>query len=227
MMKNTLYATALAAISLAAAAEDKSTISNSLEISGAARFATGDFFDEEMESQRNASIDTYGIEATVVAPITAHHAFTMRVGYAYGDVSPEIVNRWDGGINTITFEHSLRSFYFTSGYRFTYELAEDFSIYAGLNFGIINQAIRTKSRDYYASGNTTYTSAIADHTSEWGALGTAELGFIIDMTKNTYLQIGYEFSYNTAAPSFGDGEASINTDEQCYHSLRIGVGFRF
>lgn len=171
-----------------------------LEVAGVYKFAA-----KEMLSVGPAKeIDVMGADVTLVKPICEKSAVTLRFGYNFGDEAQRGV---DGG----TEEVDVHSFYLMPGYRYTYALTEKTSLYGAVNAGIANTSVKYKYDD--AAGID------KNHDSDWGFIGTVELGVRYQLCEKTELFAAYEFTANYAKP---DG-----CDDQTYNGVRVGVGFKF
>lgn len=148
-------------------------------------------------------IDVMGADLTLVKPICEKSALTLRFGYNFGDEAQRAL----GG----TEEVDVHSFYLMPGYRYTHALTEKTSLYGAVNAGIANTSVKYKYDD--AAG------IVKDHDSDWGFIGTVELGVRYQLCEKTELFAAYEFTANYATP---DG-----CDEQTYNGVRVGVGFKF
>lgn len=149
-------------------------------------------------------IDVMGADVTLVKPICGKSAVTLRFGYNFGDEAQR-------GVYYGTEEVDVHSFYLMPGYRYTYALTEKTSLYGAVNAGIANTSVKYKYDD--AAG------IVKDHDSDWGFIGTVELGVRYQLCEKTELFAAYEFTANYAKP---DG-----CDEQTYNGVRVGVGFKF
>lgn len=148
-------------------------------------------------------IDVAGIDLTLVKPICEKSAVTLRFGYNFGDEA----QRYMGG----TEEVDVHSFYLMPGYRYTHALCENTFVYGGINAGIGNTSVKYKYDD--AAGIT------KDHDSDWGFIGTIEVGLRYQLNATTDIFAAYEYTASYAKPK--------NCDEQTYNGVRVGVGFQF
>lgn len=149
-------------------------------------------------------IDVMGADLTLVKPICGKSALTLRFGYNFGDEAQRL--EWGG-----TEEVDVHSFYLMPGYRYTHALTEKTSLYGAVNVGIANTSVKYKYDDVEV--------ITKDHDSDWGFIGTVELGVRYQLCEKTELFAAYEFTANYAKP---DG-----CDEQTYNGVRVGVGFKF
>ena len=172
----------------------------SLEVAGVYKSAA-----KEMRDYGPAKeIDVMGADLTLVKPLCGKSAATLRVGYNFGDEA----QRYEGGG---TKEVDVHSFYLMPGYRYTHALTEKTSVYGAINAGIANTSVKYKYDD---------AEIIAkEHDSDWGFIGTVELGVRYQLCEKTELFAAYEYTANYAKP---DG-----CDEQTYNGVRVGVGIKF
>lgn len=208
------------------AAAESSAGAFSLEVSGAANFALTQFFDD-MQEERNATLNTYGGDISALYACDKNYSLIIRLGYAGGSADASIIDSWVGGSDSHYFDYDLNTFYLTAGVRYTADITEKASLFVGLNMGAINHSIKSKTTSLYLAGDYREFSTYAEHASGWGIVYAAEAGCTIDLSKNTYLMLAYQFSISSATPEIGSGEGAITADFQSYHTVRIGVGFRF
>lgn len=149
-------------------------------------------------------IDVMGADLTLVKPICNNSAVTLRFGYNFGDEAQRFY--WGG-----TEELDIHSFYLMPGYRYTYALTDKTALYGAVNAGIANTSVKYK---YDEPGFIS-----KDHASDWGFIGTVELGIRYQLCEKTEIFAAYEYTANYATP---DG-----CDDQTYNGVRVGVGFKF
>ncbi|MCI7698528.1 MAG: porin family protein [Akkermansia sp.] len=168
----------------------------------AAKVTIKGFADGEDTTQKK--VNTWSWDVTGVYNLNENNALTLRLGYAYGNRQQDVADR------IITNTWSLMP-----GYRYTYALNDQWSLFAGANIGIVNHAWRVKTE-----GETA-------HKSTWGFGYSAELGVRYDICPKWNVFAAYQFSGNTAAPRLDDDEWYVNTKKQNFHGVRIGVGYTF
>lgn len=149
-------------------------------------------------------IDIMGADLTLVKPLCGKSAVTLRFGYNFGDEAQRL--NWGG-----TEEVDVHSFYLMPGYRYTHSLTEKTALYAAVNAGIANTGVKYKYNDAFVSAK--------DHDSDWGFIGTVELGVRNQLTEKTEIFAAYEYTADYAAPA--------GCDEQTYNGVRVGVGYKF
>lgn len=177
----------------------------SVELGATYRFAT-----KEMINYGPAKdIDVYGPEITGVYELTPEHAVTLRFGYNYGS---EAFRYW-GATETVR----VNSFYLMPGYRYTADLDDSWSLFAGISAGVTNMS--NKYRGWFGENEV-----IKAHASDWAAVGTIELGVQYHVTDSTYLYAAYELYGNLAEPRV---IPDAGGDTQVYHSIRVGLGIDF
>ena len=114
----------------------------------------------------------------------------------------------------------IHTFNFMPGYRYTHALANDLSLYAGVNAGIANASNKL---GLYVEG----VRLLGAHDSAWGFAYSAELGFCYAVAPAVNLFAAYQFSGNTAKCKLPTEAGPINANRLHYHGVRAGVGFRF
>lgn len=187
----------------------------SVELGATYRFAT-----KEMRNYAPAKeIDVYGPEITGVYSLTPAHAVTLRFGYNYGS---EVLRMGDG-VASASETIRVNSFYLMPGYRYTADLNEKWSIFAGVSVGVTNESLKYRGFSYHPyAGDNVWKM----HDADWAIVGTIELGVQYHMTDSAYLYAAYELYANGAEPRFPDA-GSFGGKTQVYHSIRAGVGFDF
>ncbi|MGN0820796.1 MAG: outer membrane protein [Akkermansia sp.] len=151
------------------------------------------------ETPDQKKVNTWSWDITGVYNLDDSNALTLRLGYAYGNRQ-----MWGDG-RVITNTWSLMP-----GYRYTYALDDQWSLFAGANVGIVNWAWRDKG---------------CCHESGWGFGYSAELGVSYAICPQWNVFAAYQFSGNTANPTYQPHETA--TKEQNFHGVRIGVGYTF
>ncbi len=161
-------------------------------------------------------VNTTGIDLTGVWSLDSRQAFTLRMGYAYGD---EDVNTYNPRYELTTEMHV---FSLMPGYRYTHPLTEKLSFFAGANIGLAIVSVKD-SVDDYATGNTW-----GAHGSEAGFAYTAELGINYKLRNNVSAFAAWQIGGNTAHPDV-DGYANgpIQTNKQYFHGFRCGLNIAF
>ena len=231
-MKKTAFIAALCAFSTAAMAGEKSRIAEAIvpetttpivapaaatpciavELAGAWNVAPRPYFKEETDK-----INSWGIDLTAIYNLTENHGLTFRFGYGHGS---ERTLAYDVKQNL-----TLDTFNLMPGYRFTLPVNDTVKVFAGLNVGLVNHALRVREVDM--SGNEPDYRYKA-HGSSWGLGASVEVGASVAITENVYLFAAYQYSGSSArAKSRAYGETDGNVHRQYYHSARVGVGFQF
>ncbi|MGN0874886.1 MAG: outer membrane protein [Akkermansia sp.] len=147
-------------------------------------------------------VHTWSWDVTGVYNLDDNNALTLRLGYAYGNRQQDLDER------IITHTWTLMP-----GYRYTYALNDQWSLFAGANVGIANWSWKDKGYS---------------HKSGWGWGYSAELGVSYAICPKWNVFAAYQFSGNTAnhtaVDEFGDRQRS---KEQNFHGVRLGVGYTF
>lgn len=185
--------------------------------------------DEEF-GQDQKKVNTWSWDITGVYNLDENNALTLRLGYAYGNRQQDVADR------IITNTWCLMP-----GYRYTYALDDQWSVFAGVNAGIASHAWRVKmGADDGDDDPEPGTIAVNDdddngpnsiHKSGWGFAYSAELGVRYAINTNWSVFAAYQFSGNTAAPKYKisgpDDTFSLRSKRQNFHGVRIGVGYTF
>ncbi len=113
------------------------------------------------------------------------------------------------------------------GYRYTHQLTDALSAYAGVNVGLAN----TRVKVHYDDGAEGQQSR---HDSDFGFAYSAELGLRYQLNERCELFAAYEFMGMNSAPRFNPGpefEPALPHGErarkQRYSALRAGVSLSF
>ena len=179
--------------------------------------------DEEF-GQDQKKVNTWSWDITGVYNLDENNALTLRLGYAYGNRQQDEADR------IITNTWCLMP-----GYRYTYALNDQWSLFAGANIGVASHAWRLKmDADDGEDGDDEGDDVDVPrsiHKSGWGFAYSAELGVRYDISTNWNVFAAYQFSGNTAAPKYkisGPGATySLRSKRQNFHGVRIGVGYTF
>ena len=179
--------------------------------------------DEEF-GQDQKKVNTWSWDITGVYNLDANNALTLRLGYAYGNRQQDEADR------IITNTWCLMP-----GYRYTYALNDQWSLFAGANIGVASHAWRLKmDADDGEDGDDEGDDVDVPrsiHKSGWGFAYSAELGVRYDISTNWNVFAAYQFSGNTAAPKYKisgpDDTFSLRSKRQNFHGVRIGVGYTF
>ena len=131
----------------------------------------------------------------------------------------EDLGEMDGHVG-IWAKTRIHTFNFMPGYRYTHALANDLSLYAGVNAGIANASNKL---GLYVEG----VRLLGAHDSAWGFAYSAELGLSYAVTPTVDVFAAYQFSGNTAKCKLPTEAGPINANRLHYHGVRAGVGFRF
>lgn len=168
-------------------------------------------------------VDVYGPEITAVYALTDAHAITLRFGYNHGSEVERVGN--ERGTNPYNITAKVHSFYLMPGYRYTADINEKWSVFAGASVGVTNESIKERFIGDYGL-NRTKTSK--NHASDWSIVGTIEAGVQYHVTESTYLYAAYELYANKAEPRFNSNAyENFGGNTQVYHSVRAGVGINF
>ena len=179
--------------------------------------------DEEF-GQDQKKVNTWSWDITGVYNLDENNALTLRLGYAYGNRQQDEADR------IITNTWCLMP-----GYRYTYALNDQWSLFAGANIGVASHAWRLKmDADDGEDGDDEGDDVDVPrsiHKSGWGFAYSAELGVRYDINTNWNVFAAYQFSGNTAAPKYKisgpGGTSSLRSKRQNFHGVRIGVGYTF
>ena len=147
-------------------------------------------------------VHTWSWDVTGVYNLDDNNALTLRLGYAYGN------RQQDEDSRIITHTWTLMP-----GYRYTYALNDQWSLFAGANVGIANWSWKDKG---------------CCHKSGWGWGYSAELGVSYAICPQWNVFAAYQFSGNTANHTdvLEDGWRQ-RSKEQNFHGVRLGVGYTF
>ena len=220
-MKKTLALIALAAPALAGTKTVVATVPApapapapivspwAVEVGTGYNFASKNLF-KDFEDQKK--VNTWGWDLTGVYKLDENNALTLRLGYAYGS------RKQDDDVR-----YKVNNWSLMPGYRYTYALDDQWSLFAGVNVGVTNMKWRITG-DFPAV-----------EKSGWGFGYSAELGVRYAINTNWDVFAAYQFSGSTASPKYTEtfdgqyGPESVSTKAkaQNYHGVRIGVGYTF
>lgn len=190
-------------------------------------------------------VHTLGADVTAVYKLDENNAATLRLGYATGSATKmyngaeladtDIMDHFSG-----RDRYRLHTFTLMPGYRYTKQLNDKLSCFAGVNAGLVNASLKVSNTEdhslsYIGTDGSpviydSYSYRHAAHASEWGFAYSVELGATYAITENISVFLAYQFSGNSARPKFAtddDGTGTISATQQVYHSVRAGVGFQF
>lgn len=179
-----------------------------MEIGAVYNMAGRDLFKHSSGSMKE--IDTYGMDATLVKPLCEKNAFTLRLGYTFGDE----VNK--GYLPEARQETDVHTFSLMPGLRHTYELTERTNLFMGANVGVVNESVKDHWRGDFGVASS--------HDSAWGMGFSAEMGVRYKVGQSSDLYVAYRFSGNTARPSV---ETAGSTHRQIYNGVTAGMSFNF
>lgn len=199
-------------------AADDSARPYALEVGFVANLAATDIV--KNESIGSFKLHTMGVDLTGVYARDAHHAFTLRLGYAQGEASESAMV----GDGYYEVEGKLSSFYVMPGYRYTMPISEHWSSHLGVNVGLICHSAEEKE-------TWDDQSWVKVRDSAYGVAGSIELGLTYKRSERISYAIAYQFSGSTARPKlkWSDGEATYSTTlrAQVYHTFRVGMSYHF
>ena len=183
-----------------------------LEIGFVYGFANNDLFREG-----ETKVDVSGFDVGSEYRFDEHHSFTLRLGWTYGEesVSESYSSYYYGETDEISM------FTLMPGYRYTGNLAERLSAYAGVNVGIANVSVEASA---HGAINGTHLSLSGDE-SEVGVAYSVELGLKYACTPNCDMFVGYQFFGSTATPS--QDVYGVSVHQKNYHGVRAGVNIKF
>lgn len=161
---------------------------------------------KELFKNDGKRFDHWGPELTAVWEFNRHHAFTLRAGALHGRHSHYI---GDEDVSLGKLDLSLMP-----GYRFNYSVSRNFSLFAGVNAGVLFTDINRPH---------TYDINLGGDESAWGVAGSVELGCRYYLNDYWELLLAYQYSADTARPrSLGVRQAG-----QSYNSIRMGFKYNF
>ena len=233
-LKMTLAALA-AMVAAPAMANSPATVSEliSWEVGASYNFATKDIINWGDASGKK--VHTLGTDVTGVYKIDANNAATLRLSYATGSASRR--DSWvsadeDGFVyarGTDRMRYRLHSFTLMPGYRYTKQIDDKLSCFAGVNAGLVNASLKYKVSgdmvDNFTGAHFSYRDG--SHGSEWGFAYSVELGASYAFTDKLGVFLAYQFSGSTARPKLHGGPDSVSAAQQIYHSVRAGVSCSF
>ncbi len=193
-----------------------------MEVTGFYGFAQNKLFKASSAAQAG-HVDTIGGDLTLgqnfaTSATGGTHAWDIRVGYGYGS------NWYTNGYADISGElyHEkarVNRFYLMPGYRYTTPVCDSWSMFMGVNVGADNASIKS---DMWSS-----TGDLHAHKSSWGFVYSAELGLKYQLSKDCYMTLAYEFQGSTASPKLSYDGTAMDTRDQYYHTIRLGMGWNF
>lgn len=169
-----------------------------------------------------------GGDITGVYNLDENNAVTLRFGYTYGGdkFGMALVDDMGGmyDMNT-TVKERLHTFTLMPGYRYTYALDEDWSLFAGANVGIAAASSKLEVSHHIDRRSDLTASA---HKSAWGFAWSVEAGVKYNVTENVNVFAAAVWSGNTARPNIkfaGEGVGRVHSQQTL--GVRAGVGFTF
>lgn len=170
-----------------------------------------------------------GGDITGVYNLDENNAVTLRFGYTYGGDKFGMALVDDEGmrledVNT-TVKERLHTFTLMPGYRFTYALNEDWSVFAGANVGIAAASSKLEVSHQIDRRSDLTASA---HKSAWGFAWSVEAGVKYNVAENVNVFAAAVWSGNTARPNIkfaGEGVGRVHAQQTL--GVRAGVGFTF
>lgn len=223
-----VMATAYAGQSVIATPAPQSTSGTwGVEVAAVYNWGLNQYMKSDVICKKN-HINTVGGDITGVYNIDDNQAVTLRVGYGYGQDKFALVD--DSYSNTLRdpnwhAKEVLHQFTIMPGYRYTWDINQSWSVYAGANVGLAANVAKldvTEELDRRSS----YTESA--HKSAWGFAWSVEVGgkYQIDEHWNAFAAVSY--SGNTARPNIKyDGYSVGKVRTQQYIGVRLGVGYEF
>lgn len=213
IMKTALFA--LAAVAMPAMAGTYTVVEPqnpySLELGVSYNFAARDIVNAE--GLNTPSIDTMGVDLTGVYKVNDRSSFNLRFGFATGS---DDATQYDGH----KMDVRVNDFILMPGYRYTHPMGEYLDGFIGANVGVINESLKLKLES--PDGETYRT-----HNSEYAFAYSAEVGLRYRISRHFEAFLAYQFFGSTADPGFTDSDDAINTREQLYHCVRLGMSLNF
>lgn len=174
-------------------------------------------------------MNAVGGDITGVYNLDENNAVTLRFGYTYGGDKFGMALVDDEGnrlmdMNT-TVKERLHTFTLMPGYRFTYALNEDWSVFAGANVGVAATSAKLEVTHHIDRRSDLTASA---HKSAWGFAWSVEAGVKYNVTENVNVFAAAVWSGNTARPNIkfaGEGVGRVHAQQTL--GVRAGVGFTF
>lgn len=166
------------------------------------------------------NLHTAGVDLTGVYALNAHHAITLRLGYASGEASDSTLH----GAEVYDIEGKLSTYSLMPGYRYTTPLSRRWSMRTGVNAGFVCHSV--EERETLGESAWVHVSNYA-----WGPAFSAELGLSYARSQRLSYHVSYRFSGSTARPElfWNDGDTSFSSTlrTQLYHSISAGVSWKF
>ncbi|MFI3243943.1 MAG: outer membrane beta-barrel protein [Akkermansia sp.] len=193
-----------------------------MEATGFYGFAQSKLFKASSAAQAG-HVDIIGGDLTLGQNIAScgiggTHAWDIRFGYGYG-------SNWNSNgyaaIDGELYHEKARvnRFYLMPGYRYSAALGDSWGMFLGVNLGVDNASIKS---DMTNGGGDLHA-----HQSEWGFVYSAEIGLKYQMSKSWYMTLAYEFQGSTASPKLSYEGNEMETRDQYYHTVRLGMGWDF
>lgn len=198
-----------------------------VELGGQYNWGLGKFMKSDYFGKKN-HMNTVGGDITGVYNLDENQAVTLRFGYTYGGDKFAVVADGVGEGLEIPNAHvreRLHSFTLMPGYRYTYNINERWSVYAGANIGLAAESAKfALSVDLDSRSRMTSEA----HKSAWGFAWSVEVGGAYQVAENMKLFAAMTYSGNTARPNIKYASESIGkVRAQQYLGVRAGVSYSF
>lgn len=188
---------------------------------GLGKYMKSDFFTKKNH------VNTVGGDITGVYNLDENQAVTLRFGYTYGSDKYAVVDGGKGGIMlpNAHVKERLHTFALMPGYRYTYDINEKWSVYAGANVGIAAESAKI-AETVELDRRSRYTSEA--HKSAWGFAWGLEVGGAYKVADNMKVFAAVTYTGNTATPNIKyDGVSVGKVRAQQYLGVRAGVSYAF
>lgn len=201
-----------------------------VEVGGQYNWGLGKYMKSDFFTKKN-HVNTIGGDITGVYNLDENQAVTLRFGYTYGsdkfavvDNTPQTHHRHIQLPNAHMKER-LHTFALMPGYRYTYAINEDWSMYAGANVGVAAESAKL-AETVELDRRSSYTSEA--HKSAWGFAWGVELGAAYKLNDSMKVFAAATYSGNTAKPNIKYNSVSVGkVRAQQYLGVRAGVSYSF
>ncbi len=170
-------------------------------------------------------LDIVGAEFTVGHRFNKFTAVNLRVSYGYGYDS---ISGYAAGVGSYALDMRQHTFTLMPGVRQSFRLGlSPVELFIGANAGlaVVGNSIDASAHIAGHGGGYTEFDGV-----EAGFAYSAEIGVKYHYSQWGYIFAAYEFRGSTATPDSEnryDSRYYISTEQQMYHTIRLGMGMQF
>lgn len=190
-----------------------------IELAGVYNWGLNKPVKNEIAGKHN-HINGIGGDITGVYNFDENNAVTLRFGYTWGN--DKFATIYSDGDETVSghFKETIHTFTIMPGYRYTYAINDQWSVYAGANVGMACELLRMEE--------TVFDDTERAHGHGWGFAYSVEVGGRYAIDTNWEAFAALSFSGNTASAKVKHNSHTVAKGaHHNYLGVRLGVGYKF